>query len=105
MGAQLRAVYKLPPAQWGTEASTIDISAGGVCLRAKEPVDRGLRLFLELSVPGEPRVFLTGEAVWSNQDQQATLEQSEPTYQVGVRITQVAQADYQHIKQYISSRI
>jgi hypothetical protein len=49
---------------WMMTVRTVDVSDGGVCIRAEQPVDCGKRVVLELDLPDGRIIDVAGRVVW-----------------------------------------
>jgi Tfp pilus assembly protein PilZ len=49
---------------WMMTVRTIDVSDGGLCIRAEQPVDCGRRVVLELDLPDGRTFDVAGRIVW-----------------------------------------
>jgi Tfp pilus assembly protein PilZ len=49
---------------WMMTVRTVDVSDGGLCIRAEQPVDCGRRVVIELDLPDGRIVDVAGRIVW-----------------------------------------
>lgn len=72
---QVTAIDEIPPPESLTAAcTTVDVSVGGLRLRANERIDTGSRIDLKVDVGGRPgELMLSGEVRWSVQDGESYL--------------------------------
>lgn len=102
LSGEFKVAYSSLPKTGKIDATVKDVSAGGIRFVAKQPLAPGTRLRFQIGLPGERPIPFTGEVVSSDQYKVSTSLQPAASFEIGVRIVQIAPTDREALKRYIS---
>lgn len=94
LDARLKSAYTALPEEHPRAALTRNLSGGGLCVFAAEPLAPGTRLQMEVIVPDreEPIPFIA-EVVWSEASWLLGAPHPERAAEIGVRFVEIAPED------------
>ena len=100
---ELLVRYKIIKApQKDYEAKTKDISAGGICLVAREQVTPGAVLALEIRFPhSEEPIVACGRVIWSRPSSLGLSPAGHQRFDNGIEFEEISEADRQRIKEHV----
>ncbi len=68
-------------------ASTVNVSATGIALTTREPLEVGQQILMQVKLPPDERVIVRAEVVWVKDITRTFI----PEYQVGLRLVEPMQ--------------
>ncbi|MBU2490009.1 MAG: cyclic nucleotide-binding domain-containing protein [Proteobacteria bacterium] len=78
---------------------TQDASCGGLFIKTKKPLHRGVNFILELALPNEPKpLSIRCEVVWARMESE---NEKEMPLGMGVKFLNISKADYEKLRVYI----
>lgn len=84
------------------DAKTKDISGGGVCLVAREKINPGSFLMLEIRFPkSDNAVIAYGRVVWSGESSLGLSPGGHMRFDNGIEFTQISDIDRKRIEEHI----
>lgn len=102
LDTRLEATYTVLPSGTPQKLVSKNISGGGICFFADQPLPIGMRLQVAMPLPGrEKPVNFTAEVVWSEAYEVIGRSQRQRSVEVGVRIVEIAPQDQQAMMQHV----
>lgn len=87
-----------------SEAQTKDISEGGVCLIAREQIQAGTVLAMEINFPHLSKpIPASGRVIWSRESNLGPSPAGHPQFDNGIEFEQISEPDRQQIAEFVSS--
>ncbi|MCQ9208342.1 MAG: PilZ domain-containing protein [Omnitrophica bacterium] len=96
-------VLKIPEQQ--IDAQTKNISAGGVCLVAREQMQTGTEVALEIKFPGSNKpIVATGRVAWSRESTLGLSPAGHQRFDNGVEFMEISDDDRDRIIERVKSK-
>jgi len=86
------------------DAQTKNISAGGVCLVAREKMVAGTKVAMEIKFPGSDKpVVANGRVIWSRESSLGLSPAGHPRFDNGIEFAQISDGDRSRISERVKS--
>jgi Tfp pilus assembly protein PilZ len=82
-------------------ATTINISATGICLTTREPLEAGQEVLMQVKLPPDERVIINTRVVWIQEIMGLTVRE----YLVGLRLVEPMQFEEKKFVQFCARKM
>jgi len=106
LDTRLEINYSVLPSGGSQHSSTKNISKGGICLFAEQPMVPGTRLQVAMILPGrEQPVNFTADVVWCEQYEVISKTERRRSVELGVQFVEISPQDQDAVMQHIILRL
>ncbi|MFH1360233.1 MAG: PilZ domain-containing protein [Candidatus Omnitrophota bacterium] len=84
-----------------TVASTLDLSATGICLRSRDKLHQGQKLPVQVTLPAGEKILIHVEVIWV----QEIYEASPTEFKIGLKIDEPLKADESKFVRFYASQL